>query len=74
MSKNSFTEEDKKKLINFLNVVAEHATLEVKTQQVIEYFKSLAHIQQVLLPKIDSHILEVKKIIEPEKPKRTRKK
>lgn len=63
---NHFTEEDKKKFVDFLNFIAERAIFsEWKTQDTVTHFKLLAHIQQVLLPKIDAHILEIKKIIEP---------
>lgn len=64
--KNAFTEEDKKKVIEFLNFVASKAKFEVDTQEVIAYFKSLSYMQQELIPKISSNILEVKEVIEPE--------
>jgi hypothetical protein len=56
---NSFTEDDKKKFIDFLNAVANHAEFKLNTQELCEYFKLLAHMQQVMLPKIHEHILEV---------------
>lgn len=64
-----FTDEDKQKLIDFLNIVADNATFELKTNDIITYFKLLAHMQQVIIPKINSNILEVIKVVEPEKPK-----
>ena len=61
----SFTEEDKKKVVEFLNMTAIHADLTMKTQKLIEYYKLLAFMQSSLLPKIDAHILEVKRVIDP---------
>jgi hypothetical protein len=62
-----FTEEDKKKVISFLNIIAKSAKFEFDTQQVIEYFKLLSHMQQTILPKIEDNILEVKRIVEGKK-------
>lgn len=64
--KRNFTDEDKAKTIKFLNMVAKHARFDVKTDELIEYFKHLSFMQQILLPKIDSNILEFKRVIEPE--------
>ena len=54
-----FTEDDKKKLVEFLNFVAKNASFTVNTQQIIEYFKLLNFMQQNLLAKVDKNILEV---------------
>ena len=59
MHKNAFKEQDKEKLIAFLNHVAKHATWEHNTQQAIEFFKLLSYMQQVIVPKINDNILEV---------------
>lgn len=59
-----FIEEDKQKVIDFLNMIAKKAKFEFNTQEVIEYFKLLSHMQQKILPKIDSNILEIKRVIE----------
>jgi hypothetical protein len=64
MTNSNFNEEDKKKFIEFLNLIAKSATFEMKTDEIISYFKLLAHAQQVILPKIDAHILEVVKVHE----------
>jgi len=61
---NYFNEDDKKKFIDYLNSVADSAKFEMNTQQLCDYFKLLAHMQQVILPKINANILEVKKIVE----------
>lgn len=76
MNSNNFSEEDKEKFVEFLNYVAKYAEFKLKTEDLIKYFKLLSHAQQVLLPKIHNHILEVKKVIEPpkEQPKRGSKK
>jgi len=62
---NNFTDDDKKKVVEFMNIVAKKATFEMKTVEIIEYFKLLSFMQQSLLPKIDKHVFEVKKIVEP---------
>lgn len=67
MNPHAFSEEDKKKVIEFLNLIATHAEFKVNTQDVIKYFKLLSFMQQELLPKINANILEVKKVIEAEK-------
>lgn len=59
-----FNEEDKTKFIEFLNAIAKHATFEVKTEELVSYFKLLAYMQQKILVKIDANILEVKRVIE----------
>lgn len=64
MGPNKFTNEDKQRFIEFLNQVAAHATFTVKTQELISLFKNLAHMQQVMLPKIEANILEVVKVHE----------
>lgn len=66
---NKFTEEDKKDVINFLNMVANHARFEMDTKQLISYFKLLSKMQQEILPKIEDNILEVKSISDGEESK-----
>jgi len=60
---NGFTEENKQTVVDFLNMVALHAKFTLDTKDVIKYFKLLSQMQQVILPKIENHILEVKRII-----------
>ena len=63
--KNHFTEEDKQRVIEFLNFIATRAIFpDWKTQDSITHYKLLAHMQQVILPKIEDNILEVKRVIE----------
>lgn len=65
---NNFTEDDKKKVVDFLNAVANKATFkDMNVQDIIAFFKLLSHMQTVLLPKIDANILEVIRVVEPEK-------
>ena len=54
-----FNSEDKEKVIMFLNFVAKKANFNMNTQEIIEYFKLINHMQQVILPKIDKNILEI---------------
>jgi hypothetical protein len=72
----NFNEDDKQKLIDFLNAVAEKAEFKFNTKEALDYCKLLAHMQKSILPKIEANILEVKRVVEPEpepeKPKRTR--
>ena len=65
MNKMSFTEEDKTKVVDFLNAVANKAKFEMNTQEIIDYFGLLAYMQKYIIPKIEANIVEVKRIIEP---------
>lgn len=67
MMDDKFKEVDKEKVVEFLNLVATHGKFELTTKQVIEYFKLLSHMQQVILPKINANIFEVVKVVEPKK-------
>jgi len=69
MHKNKFTEKDKEHVVEFLNMVAEHAKFEMTTKEVIKYFKALSIMQQQILPKIESNIFEITKVVEAEQPK-----
>ncbi len=60
-----FNEEDKKQFIDYLNMVAKNAKFNLDTNEVIQYFRLLQHMQTKLLPKIEANILEVKRIINP---------
>lgn len=60
-----FTEDDKAKLIQYLNMVAKHGRFDLNTPELIEYFKLLSHMQKVIVPKLDANILEVLKVVEP---------
>lgn len=60
----AFTEEDKLKVVKFLNLVAKHAEFKTNTQELIEYFKHLSYMQTGLLTKIEQNILEVKEVVE----------
>lgn len=64
-----FNEEDKEKFIKFLNFVAKKASFNMNTQEVIEYFKLLNHMQTSILSKIDKNILEIVEINEKEEDK-----
>ena len=74
MDNMKFKEEDKEKVIEFLNLVAKYAKFEMNTEELIKYFKALAHMQSSILPKIESNIMEVIKVVEPEPKKKTRSK
>ena len=70
-----FTEEDKKRMLEFFNMVAEKAKFDLNTQEIIKYFGLLSFIQRELIPKIDNHILEVVRVVEaPVEPKQKAKK
>ena len=63
----NFNEEDKKKFIEFLNIVAKNAVFTMKTDEIVAYFKLLAHMQSSILPKIDANLLEVVRVVEADK-------
>ena len=63
MTEFNFNDEDKEKVIEFLNMVAKHAKFEMNTIELIQYFKLLSHMQQRILPKINENILEIKRVI-----------
>jgi hypothetical protein len=65
---NNFTEDDKKKLVDFLNTVASKASFkDMNVQDIIAFFKLLSHMQTVIIPKIDSNILEILRVVEASK-------
>jgi hypothetical protein len=60
-----FNEEDKKQFILFLNFIGKNATFNgLKTQDIIEFFKLIQHMQQSILPKIEANTLEIKRVVE----------
>lgn len=59
---NHFSEEDRDKVVDFLNHIAKTARFELDTEGVIKHFRGLSFMQSVLLKKIDAHIFELKKI------------
>jgi len=63
---NKFTESDKEKVVKFLNLIGKHARFDVSTNELIEVFKGLSFMQQVILPKINSNILEILSVEESE--------
>ena len=64
---NKFSEEDKKKLIEFLNIVADKASFSLNTAEIIKYYGLLSYMQKELIPKVDANILEVIQVIEADK-------
>ena len=63
----AFTEEDKNRVIELLNFIAKRAQFpNWTTDDTVKHFKLLAHMQQVVLPKIEAHILEVKEVVQAE--------
>lgn len=64
---NTFKEEDKEKVIQFLNMVATYAEFnKMSVNKLIDFFKLLNFMQVELLPKIEDNILEIKKVIKPD--------
>lgn len=70
MNGKHFTEDDKKKFIEFLNFVAKNAKFgEMNVEGILSFTKLLNHMQVAILPKINDHILEIKRVIEtPQEP------
>jgi hypothetical protein len=63
MTEMKFNEDDKKQVIDFLNMVAKNAKFNFDTTEIIQYFKLLQHMQGRILPKIEANILEVKRVV-----------
>lgn len=66
MPTHKFNDEDKQKVVEFLNFIAARADFKLNTQEVIKYFKLLNHMQSQILPKIEKNVLEVVEVIEEE--------
>lgn len=66
-SPDRFKDSDKEKVTAFLNFVAKKAVFTMDTKETIEYYGLLSYCQQVLLKKIDSHIMGEIKVHEPVK-------
>lgn len=66
MNKNNFSEQDKQKVIEYLNSVAKYASFNLNTEELIQYYKLLSYMQTVILPKINDNILEIKNVVENE--------
>ena len=72
-SPNRFKDEDKEKVVKFLNFIAKNAKFnDLDVKAVIEFYGLLSYCQQVLISKIDAHCAEIIKVHEPE-PKPARK-
>jgi hypothetical protein len=65
MTEMRFNEDDKKQVIDFLNMVAKNAKFSFDTTEIIQYFRLLQHMQGKILPKIEANILEVKRVVNP---------
>lgn len=65
---NKFTEEDYKKVMEYLNMVAGHAKFDLNTNELIKYYGLLSVMQTQILPKIKENILEVVRVVESEEP------
>lgn len=67
LSKGRFAEDDKKKLVEFLNFISEKAKFDgMDVKDTIQFFGLLSWSQQVLMKKIEANIMGVPKIIDPE--------
>jgi len=65
VNKLNFNDIDKEKVISFLNQISKNARFDFNTQELIEYFGLLSHMQKVIIPKINSNIFEIKEIVTP---------
>lgn len=63
---NKFNEDDLKKVVEFLNTVAQKAEFKLKTEEIIKYYGLLSHMQKEIVPKIKENILEVVAVHESE--------
>ena len=71
---NKFSAEDKKNIIDFLNLTSKNAKFTVDIPEMIQYHSLLTYMQKVLLPKVEANILEVIAVHEEAKPKKAAKK
>jgi len=63
--KNSFTDEDVKAVIDFLNDIAKnYVCREASVKAMSDHLQLYRHMQS-LIPKIEEHVLEVKQVITP---------
>jgi hypothetical protein len=68
MKENSFTKKDVENVVNFLNFMAQKASFkDWKTEDSIAHFRHLNYMQTILIPKIESNILEVVELKEAKK-------
>ena len=63
---NKFNEDDVKKLVEFLNMIAQKAEFNMNTQEIIKYFGLLSHMQKEIVPKVRENVLEVVAVHEAE--------
>ena len=64
---NSFKDEDKQKVVEFLNLIAAKAKFsDVSVQDNIRLYGLLSYMQKELLPKIEANILEIVAVHEAE--------
>jgi len=56
---NKFTEEDKQKIIDFLNFISKNGRFDLDVPEVIKLYGMLNHMQTKILPKVEANILEV---------------
>lgn len=68
----NFKEDDYNILSNFVNFVTRNAQFRVDVKQSIELYNYLSKIQSQVLPKIESHILEIGKMKQLDKSKGTK--
>lgn len=67
MKKDSFTQDDKERLVKFLNFLGTKAKFDgLSVQDVIDGYSHIAWAQTVLLKKVDAHIMEITRVIEDE--------
>lgn len=61
-----FNEQDKEKVVKFLNLLGEKANYNLSTKEVIEFFGYLTYLQKTLIPKIDANIFQIEKVVQVE--------
>jgi len=65
MTEYSFTEKDQENLVDFFNFISKKAKFsDMSIQDSILLVKLLGKVQKEILPKIEKHIFEVKRVIE----------
>lgn len=69
ITEGKFTDADKTKVVEFLNMVALNAEFKFNTKQIIEYFKLLNFMQTTILKKISDNTFEIIAVHKPEETK-----
>lgn len=69
MTQKSFKEKDSENIVKLLNFISDKARFNLDVKETITLYGLMAWAQQDLKPKIDAHVMEVKRVVENPEPK-----